>query len=50
LNDFFIDFSTASQHILDYVGQEAVLKDMEKDSKSMFFILLGYVQTAEKYQ
>jgi hypothetical protein len=33
--DFFTDFKIASQYILEYVGQEASLKDVEKETKSM---------------
>jgi len=34
---FFTDFRVASQDILEQVGQEAALKDVGKDAKSMFF-------------
>jgi len=35
--DFFTGFKTILQHILEYVEQKMVLKDVEKDAKSMFF-------------
>jgi hypothetical protein len=35
--DFFADFKTTSQYILENVGQEVTLKDVEKDTKSTFF-------------
>jgi hypothetical protein len=31
---FFAEFKAASQDILEQVGQEAALKDAEKDAKS----------------
>jgi hypothetical protein len=34
LKDFFVFFKTASQDILEQVGQEAALKRTRKDSKS----------------
>jgi hypothetical protein len=34
LKDFFVFFKTASQDILEQVGQEAALKRTKKDSKS----------------
>jgi hypothetical protein len=37
LKDFFTDFNAASQDIVEKLGQEAALKDVEKDSKGMFF-------------
>jgi len=36
LKDFFANFTTASQDILEKVGQEAVVKFVKKDSKSAF--------------
>jgi hypothetical protein len=41
LKDFFTDFNATSQDILEKVGQEVALKDVEKDSKSMFFPISG---------
>jgi hypothetical protein len=37
LKDFFTDFNAGSQDIVEQLGQEAALKGVEKDSKSMFF-------------
>ena len=36
---FFADFKAASQDILGKVGQEAVLEDAEKDTKSELLAL-----------
>jgi hypothetical protein len=35
--DFFTGFKATSQYILENVGQEVALKDVEKDTKSTCF-------------
>jgi hypothetical protein len=35
--NFFADFRIASQAILEYVSQEAILKDEKKGAKSVAF-------------
>jgi hypothetical protein len=37
LKDFFTDFNAILQDILEKVGKEVALKDVEKESKSRLF-------------